>query len=54
MLMKCYDHLHPSIEFDNAFVDKREDDDNNLDIFQMIIKNNEQTKELVKRELLIF
>jgi hypothetical protein len=25
-----------------------------LDIFQMIVKNNEPTKELVKRELLIF
>jgi hypothetical protein len=25
-----------------------------LDIFQMIIKSNEPTKELVKRELLIF
>ncbi len=54
MLMKRYYHLHPSIEFDNGFVDQKGDDDNDLDIFQMIVKNNEPTKELVKRELLIF
>jgi hypothetical protein len=31
--MKCYYQLHPSIEFDNPFVDQREDDDSNLDVF---------------------
>jgi hypothetical protein len=51
--MKCYYHVHPSIEFDNGFVDQREDDDNNLDIFQMRVKSSEPTKELAKRELLI-
>jgi hypothetical protein len=52
--MKCYYHLHPSIEFDNEFVDQRVDDDNNLDIFQMTLENTKLTKELVKRTLLIF
>ncbi len=54
MFMKCYYHLHPSIEFDNEFVDQRVDDDNNLDIFQMTLENTKLTKELVKRTLLIF
>jgi hypothetical protein len=35
MLMKCYYHLHSSIESKNCFVDQRMDDDNNLDIFQL-------------------
>ncbi len=54
MFMKCYYHLHPSIEFDNDFVDQRVDDDNNLDIFQMTSENTKPTTELVKRKLLIF
>jgi len=54
MFMKCYYHLHPSIEFDNEFVDQRVDDDNNLDIFQMTLENTKPTKELVKRKLSIF
>jgi hypothetical protein len=53
MFMKCYYLLHPSIDFDNDFVDQRVDDDNNLDIFQMISKNIKPKKELVKRKLLI-
>jgi len=52
--MKCYYHLHQSIEFDNDFVDQRVDDDNNLDIFQMTSENTKPTTELVKRKLLIF
>ncbi len=31
MLMKCYYHLHPLIEFDIDFADQKVDDDNNLD-----------------------
>jgi hypothetical protein len=54
MFIKCYYHLHPSIEFDNDFVDQRVDDDNNLDIFQMRTQNTKPTKELVTRELLVF
>jgi hypothetical protein len=46
--------LHPSIEFDNNFADQRVDDDSNLDIFQVIIGYTKSTKELVKKELLVF
>jgi hypothetical protein len=54
MFMKCYYPLHPSIEFNNGFANKRVDDDNNLDIFQMITRSIEPTKMLVKRKLLVF
>jgi hypothetical protein len=37
ILMKCYYHLHPSIEFDNSFANHKVDDDNNMNIFQMIV-----------------
>jgi hypothetical protein len=53
-MFKCYYHMHPSIEFDNDFADQKVDDDNNLDFFQMIIGNTKPTKELVKKELLVF
>ncbi len=32
MLMKCYYHLHSSIESNNGFVDQKVDDHNSLDI----------------------
>jgi len=54
MFIKCYYHLHPSIEFDNDFAYQKVYDDNNLDIFQMIIGNTKPTKELVKKKLLVF
>ncbi len=54
IFIKCYYHLHPSIEFDNDFADWRVDDDRNLDIFQMIIGSTKPIEELVKRELLVF
>ncbi len=54
MLMKCYYHLHPSIESDNDFVNQSVYDDSGLDIFQMIARNTKPTKKLVKRELLVF
>jgi hypothetical protein len=44
MLMKCYYQVHPSIEFDNGFVGHKVDDDNNLNIFQMIVGNIEHEK----------
>jgi hypothetical protein len=34
MFVKCYYHLHPSKESDNGFVNKKMDDDNNLDILK--------------------
>ncbi len=54
MPMRCYYHLHPPIESNNGFVDRRVDDDNNLDIFQMTIGSTELTKGFVKKELLVF
>jgi hypothetical protein len=48
MFMNCYYHLHPSIEFDNDFVDQRVDDDNNLDIFQMNQRILSQQKNLLR------
>ncbi len=54
MFMKCYYPLHPSIEFNNGFANKRVDDDSNLDIFQMTTRSIEPTKKLVKRKLLVF
>ncbi len=47
MFMKCYYHLYPSIEFDNDFIDRRVDDDINLDIFQMTTWGIELAKKLV-------
>jgi hypothetical protein len=38
----------------NGFVDQRMDDDNSLEIFQMTIRNTKPTKELIKREHLVF
>jgi hypothetical protein len=49
MVMKCYYNLHPSIEFDNGFADHKVEDDNNLNIFQMIVGSIEITKKLVKK-----
>jgi hypothetical protein len=54
MLMKCYYHLHPSIQFNNDFANERLDDDNSLNIFQLTTRNTKQAKEFVKRELLVF
>jgi hypothetical protein len=54
MLMKCYYYLHPSIEFDNDFVNQKMYDDSPLDIFQMIARSTRPTKKLVKREFLVF
>ncbi len=52
MLVKCHEHLHPSMI---SFVDKDDfDHDCNLDIFQQTTSTSEPTKEIVKRELLIF
>jgi hypothetical protein len=50
--MKCYYHLHPSIEYDNGFADQKVYDIKSLDIFQMTTKNIESTKELFQKELL--
>jgi len=48
MSLKCHLHLHPLIEFENNIVDYRMDQDCNLDIFEIIARRNELTKEYVK------
>jgi hypothetical protein len=48
MSLKCHPHLHPLIEFENNIVDYRMDQGCNLDIFDMIARKNELTKEYVK------
>jgi hypothetical protein len=45
MLLKCYYHLHPLVEYEN---------DRSLDIFEMTISTNEVIIELIHRELMIF
>ncbi len=41
-------------EYDKGVVDQRVEEDKNLDNFEMTISTNEQTMELVNKELLIF
>jgi hypothetical protein len=53
MLLKCYYHLHPLVEYERGVVDQRVEKDMSLDIFEMTTNTNEPTMELVNRELLI-
>jgi hypothetical protein len=54
MLMKCYYHLHPLVEYEGGVVDERVEEDKNFDIFEMKTSISEPTTELVNRKLLIF
>jgi hypothetical protein len=45
MLLKSYNHLHPLFEAKSFFVYKS-DEDNNLNIFEMVVNISEPTKEL--------
>jgi hypothetical protein len=54
MLLKCYYHLHPLVEFERGVVNQRVEEDMSLDIFEMTTSTNERTMKLVNRELLIF
>jgi len=54
MLLKCYYHLHPLVEFERGVVDQRVEEDMSLDIFEMTTGTNGPTMELVNREFLIF
>jgi len=51
IFLKCH---HPLVKLKSDIVDKKVDEDCNLDIFEMMIRINELTKELVKKKLLIF
>ncbi len=54
MLIKCYYHLQPLVEFERGVVDERFEEDRSLDIFEMPISTSELTTKLVNRELMIF
>lgn len=54
MLVKCYHHLHQMVKFESEFVEQIMDANCNLDIFEMTIETNEPSKNIVKRQFLIF
>jgi hypothetical protein len=54
MLLKCYHHLHFAEDCDVEFTKHRSYEDNNLDIFEMIVSTCELVTKLVNRNLLIF
>ncbi len=54
MLLKCYYHLHPLVEYERGVVDESVEKDMSLDIFEMTTYISEPTTKLVNRELLIF
>jgi hypothetical protein len=51
MLVKCHHHLHPLIKFETHIVNQEEDENCNLDIFEMTISISEPPKELVNIKL---
>jgi len=53
MILKKYHHFHSLIEYENNITNQRVNDDYDLDIFEIIARTNEPTRELVKRELLM-
>jgi hypothetical protein len=54
MLLKCYYHLHHVEDCDVEFRERRSYEDNNLDIFEMILSTSEPMTKLVNRKLLIY
>jgi hypothetical protein len=54
MLLKCYYHLHPLVEFETGVVDERVEEDRSLDIFGITTNTNEPITKLVNKELMIF
>ncbi len=43
MLLKCYYHLHPLVEYEGGVVDERVEEDKSLNIFEMTINTSEPT-----------
>jgi hypothetical protein len=52
--LKCYHHLHHVTNCEIKYVDQRVDENNNLDIFEIIVNISELIKELIHKKLLIF
>ncbi len=53
LLLKCYYHLHPLVEFEKG-VEQNVEEDMSLDIFEMIASTSEPATKLVNKILLIF
>jgi hypothetical protein len=54
ILLKCYYHLHPLVEYERGVVYQRIEEDRSLDIFEMTTNISELTTKLVNKQLLIF
>ncbi len=52
--LKCYHHLHYVTNCEIEYIDKRIDENYNLDIFEIIVNISERIKLLVHKKLLIF
>jgi len=54
MLLKCYHNLHPTVEFKVGCVDKKIDENFNLNFFEQAFSTSDQQKNLSLKKLLIF
>jgi hypothetical protein len=54
MIFKCHYNLHPLVESKRGIVDQGVEEDNNLDIFEMIISTSDLVMEPINKKLLIF
>jgi hypothetical protein len=54
MLIKCYYHLHPLVEFEKGVVDQKVEEDMSLDIFEMTTNTSEPSIKLINIKFLIF
>jgi hypothetical protein len=50
MLIKCYYHLYPLVEYERGVVDQRVEEDMNFDIFEMTTNISEPTTKLVNKK----
>jgi hypothetical protein len=53
LFLKSYHRLHPLSNIESSFFNKL-NEENNLDIFEMVIGTNELTKEPINKKLMIF
>jgi hypothetical protein len=53
MLLRSYHHLHPLFKIESSFVNKFDENNSLVNIFEMVVGTNEPAKELVNRELMI-
>jgi hypothetical protein len=53
MFLKCYHHLHLVENYDVESIEHKSYEDNNLNIFEMIVSKSEPVTKLVNKEFLI-